>query len=138
MYLCKLVATPENYGIVYNLLNKCRGKVISEECQDGTNYFLLDLMIPLVTSFEFHKSVRLQCQGLTYPQLVFNGFMINEEDPFFIPTTEEELEELGVGDILPENPAKVLIENVRVRKGLLIDKKIVMDADKQRTHKRNK
>lgn len=32
MYLCSLVANPENYGIVYNLLNKCRGKVISEEC----------------------------------------------------------------------------------------------------------
>lgn len=64
--------------------------------------------------------------------------MINEEDPFFIPTTEEELEELGIGDILPENPAKVLIENVRVRKGLMVDKKMVIDADKQRTHKRNK
>ena len=32
MYVCSVVATPENYGIVYNLLNKCRGKVISEEC----------------------------------------------------------------------------------------------------------
>lgn len=32
MYLCSLVANPENYGIVYNLINKCRGKVISEEC----------------------------------------------------------------------------------------------------------
>ena len=61
MYLCSLVASPENYGIVYNLLNKCRGRVISEECQDGTNYFLLECLIPLVTSFEFHKSVRLQC-----------------------------------------------------------------------------
>ena len=61
MYQCSLVASPENYGIVYNLLNKCRGKVISEECQDGTNYFLLETLIPLVTSFDFHKSVRLQC-----------------------------------------------------------------------------
>jgi len=67
MYLCSLVANPENYGIVYNLINKCRGEVISEECQDGTNYFLLECLIPLVTSFEFHKSVRLQCQGMTYP-----------------------------------------------------------------------
>ena len=67
MYLCSLVATPENYGVVYNLVNKCRGKVLSEDCQEGTNYFLLDLMIPLVTSFEFHESVRKQCQGLAYP-----------------------------------------------------------------------
>lgn len=34
---------------------------------------------------------------------------------------------------MPTNPAKILIEKVRVRKGLLIDKKIVGDGDKQRT-----
>ena len=130
MYLCSLVANPENYGIVYNLVNKSRGKVISEECQDGTNYFLLDLIIPLVTSFDFRREVIQQCMGMTYPQLVFNGFLINEEDPFFIPTTEEELEFHGTGDILGENPAKVLVENVRKRKGLYIDKKMVIDAEK--------
>ena len=67
MYLCSLVANPENYGIVYNLVNKNRGKVISEECQDGTNYFLLELLIPLVTSFAFRNSVRMDCMGMTYP-----------------------------------------------------------------------
>jgi hypothetical protein len=40
------------------------------------------------------------------------------------------LEDHGEGDILPTNPAKILIEKVRVRKGLLIDKKIVGDGDK--------
>ena len=138
MYQCSLMANPENYGIVYNLLNKGRGSVISEDVQEGTNIIMLETLVPLVTSFEFHKSVRLQCQGMTYPQLVFSGFLINEEDPFFIPMTEEELEDHGIGDILPENPAKVLIENVRKRKGLVVDKKIVIDADKQRTIKRNK
>jgi len=75
---------------------------------------------------------------MTYPQLVFNGFLINEEDPFFIPITDEELEDHGIGDILQENPAKVLIENVRKRKGLIIDKKMVEDGDKQRTLQRKK
>ena len=32
VYLCNLLATPENYGIVYGLINKCRGRVVSEEC----------------------------------------------------------------------------------------------------------
>ena len=76
--------------------------------------------------------------GMTYPQLVFNGFLINDEDPFFIPTTEEELEDHGIGDILVENPAKALIESVRKRKGLIIDKKMVTDADKQRTLQRRR
>jgi ribosome assembly protein 1 len=35
------------------------------------------------------------CSGMAYPQLRFNGFEINDEDPFFIPKTEEELEEHG-------------------------------------------
>lgn len=61
---------------------------------------------------------------------MFDGFQINQNDPFFIPKTEEELEDHGEGDILVTNPAKVLIEKVRVRKGLLVDKKIVVDGDK--------
>ena len=48
------------------------------------------------------------------------------------------MEEHGEGDILVTNPAKVLIEVVRQRKGLMIDKKIVTDGDKQRNLGRNK
>jgi len=43
VYLCNLQATPENYGIVYGLINKCRGKVENEEVQEGTNFFIMDL-----------------------------------------------------------------------------------------------
>ena len=64
------------------------------------------------------------------PQLEFNGFYINADDPFFIPKTEEELEDHGLGDILPDNPTKVIIENIRKRKGLILDKKIVADPSK--------
>ena len=31
MYLCSMQATPETYGIVYSVINKCRGRVIKEE-----------------------------------------------------------------------------------------------------------
>ena len=95
-------------------------------------------MVPLVTSFEFNDTVRKKCQGIAYPQLVFHGFQINEDDPFFIPKTEEEIEDHGIGDILAENPTKLLIEKVRKRKGLILDKKIVEDGDKQRTLTRNR
>jgi hypothetical protein len=57
--------------------------------------------------------------------LRFEGFGINAEDPFFIPMKIEEMEDHGSGDILPTNPAKVIIENVRKRKGLICDSKIV-------------
>ena len=125
MYKCSIQASPETYGIVYGLIQKCRGKVISEELQEGTNYFLLDLMLPLVESFVFTDRIRTDCKGIAYPQLRFEGFGINAEDPFFIPMKIEEMEDHGSGDILPTNPAKVIIENVRKRKGLICDSKIV-------------
>jgi len=71
------VATPENYGIVYGLINKCRGVVMSEEIQEGTNYFLLEVKIPVVESFLFGSEVRNKCKGISYPQLVFDGFEVN-------------------------------------------------------------
>jgi ribosome assembly protein 1 len=61
VYLCNLISNPENYGIVYGLINKCRGKVVSEELQEGTNYFILDCILPLVESFVFTDQVRTKC-----------------------------------------------------------------------------
>ena len=56
-------------------------------------------------------------------------------DPFWVPTTEEELEDLGE-KADRENIAKVYVDSVRVRKGMLVDRKIVEFAEKQRTLKR--
>ena len=95
-------------------------------------------MLPLVESFLFTDRIRTDCKGIAYPQLRFKGFGINSEDPFFIPSKIEELEDHGLGDILPTNPAKVIIENVRKRKGLICDSKIVESGDKQRTLTKNK
>jgi ribosome assembly protein 1 len=68
MYMCNLTATsPETYGIVYTLINKCRGRVVDEDVQEGTNYYLLEVMLPLAESFEFTKMVMSQCSGMTYP-----------------------------------------------------------------------
>lgn len=138
MYLCSLQATPENYGIVYGLINKCRGVVVKEDIQDGTSYFLLDLTLPLITSFEFNQLIRKECQGIAFPQLVWNGYEINSEDPFFVAKTEDEIEEHGTDDIMSKNSAKAIIEKVRKRKGLINYKKIVVSADKQRTLTKNK
>ena len=55
-------------------------------------------------------------------------------DPFWVPTTEEELEDLGEkADRI--NIAKSYMDSVRERKGMFIDKKIVEFAEKQRTLK---
>lgn len=66
-YLCNLLTQPDTYGLVYGIINKCRGTVVSEEVQEGTNFFILDLKLPLVESFIFNDEVRRKCQGIAYP-----------------------------------------------------------------------
>ena len=67
---------------VYNVIHKCRGRVLKEEMQDGTNFFLIDALIPLVEGFQFTLLIRSKCCGIAYPQLVLDGFEVNaHNDP---------------------------------------------------------
>jgi len=56
-------------------------------------------------------------------------------DPFWVPKTEEELEDLGEKSDR-SNIAKGYMDAVRERKGMFVDRKIVEFAEKQRTLKR--
>lgn len=58
-----------------------------------------------------------------------------DQDPFWVPTTEEELEDLGE-KADRSNIAKGYMDAVRDRKGMFVDRKIVEFAEKQRTLKR--
>lgn len=53
-------------------------------------------------------------------------------DPFWVPTTEDELEHFGE-KADSENRARSYLNRVRRRKGLMTDEKIVEFAEKQRT-----
>lgn len=56
-------------------------------------------------------------------------------DPFWVPTTEEELEDLGEKSDRA-NVARVYMDKVRERKGMFVEKKLVQFAEKQRNLKR--
>ena len=58
-------------------------------------------------------------------------------DPFWVPTTEEEYLHFGV-KADSDNQARKYMNDVRRRKGLKVDEKIVEFAEKQRTLTRNK
>ena len=58
-----------------------------------------------------------------------------DENPFWVPTTEEELEDLGE-KADRDNIAKGYVDKVRTRKGMFVRRKIVETAEKQRTLKR--
>lgn len=51
-----------------------------------------------------------------------------QHDPFFLPKTIEDIEDLGTGEGMEDNIAKKLIENVRKQKGLAVTKALVINA----------
>jgi ribosome assembly protein 1 len=69
-------------------------------------------------------------------QLDLDTWKIIEEDPFFTPLTFEEIEENGLDQNL-YNQARIILEKIRQKKGLVGSEKIVVAAEKQRTLKKN-
>lgn len=58
-------------------------------------------------------------------------------DPYWVPSTEEEY--LHFGDKADsQNRAKLYMDSVRKRKGLMVEEKLVEHAEKQRTLSKNK
>eukprot|EP00163_Fabomonas_tropica_P023633 TRINITY_DN41018_c0_g1_i1.p1 TRINITY_DN41018_c0_g1~~TRINITY_DN41018_c0_g1_i1.p1 ORF type:complete len:1148 (-),score=244.21 TRINITY_DN41018_c0_g1_i1:11-3049(-) len=137
MYACNLQAAAEVLGKVYGVISKRRGKVVSEDMREGTSIFDISCHLPVAESFGFADEIRKRSSGAAIPQLVFSHWEVMTQDPYFTPTTEEELEEFGDTDFGP-NLARDIIKSVRKRKGLFVEEKIVEHAEKQRTLKRNK
>ena len=131
-----LLKTAEVLGRVYDVLTRRRGRVLSEAMNEGTPFFTIQSVIPAAESFGFADEMRKRTSGAAQPQLIFAGFEILDEDPFWVPFTEDDLEDLGeFGD--KENVAKRYMDSVRKRKGLLVEgRHVVTDAQKQRNLKR--
>ncbi|KEF53498.1 elongation factor 2 [Exophiala aquamarina CBS 119918] len=138
MYSCTIQATPEVLGRVYSVLTRRRGSILSESLLEGTPYFTIEATLPVAESFGFSEEIRKRTSGLAQPMLQFVGFqMLDDVDPFWVPRSEEELEDLGVhGE--RENVAKKYVDLVRARKGLLVrGARGGRDAEKQKTLKSN-
>lgn len=135
MYSCDIQASTDVLGKVYGVVAKRRGKIVAEEMKEGTSFFTVSALLPVVESFGFADDIRKKTSGAASPQLVFSGYVMLDEDPFWVPTTEEELEDLGE-KADRENIAKGYMDKVRERKGMFVKRKIVETAEKQRTLKR--
>ena len=104
--------------------------------KEGTPFYSILSLLPVAESFGFAEEIRKRTSGAAAPQLIFQGYEILDEDPFWVPFTEDDLEDLGeLAD--KENVAKRYMDAVRERKGLFISgRKLVKDAEKQSTLKR--
>ena len=137
MYRCEIQANADSLGRLYALLFKRRARVLNETMKEGTPYFIIESLIPVAESFGLADRIQRSSSGVAAPQLAFASFETNTLDPFWIPSTEEEIEEFGSSTNEP-NLVFGLMNGVRRRKGLEVFEKLVEHADKQRTFKRNK
>ncbi|KAG2152996.1 P-loop containing nucleoside triphosphate hydrolase protein [Suillus bovinus] len=135
IYSCDIQASTDVLGKVYGVVAKRRGRIVAEEMKEGTTFFTVSALLPVVESFGFADEIRKRTSGAASPQLIFSGYELLDQDPFWIPTTEEELEDLGE-KADRDNIAKGYMDSVRERKGMFVDRKIVQFAEKQRTLKR--
>lgn len=136
MYTVEIQTSTEVLGRVYDVLTRRRGRVVSEAMNEGTPFFTIQAMLPVAESFGFADEMRKRTSGAAQPQLIFAGFEILDEDPFWVPFTEDDLEDLGeLAD--KENVAKRYMDGVRKKKGLLVEgRTVARDAEKQKTLKR--
>ena len=142
MYTCEIQASTDVLGRVYAVLTRRRGTILSETLSStssasttGNQTFTILAHLPVAESFGFSDEIRKRSSGSASPQLRFAGFEMLDEDPFWVPFTEDELEDLGeLAD--RENVAKRYVDKVRRRKGLLVREVLVRDAEKQKTLKR--
>lgn len=127
--------TAEVLGRVYGVITRRRGRILSEAMKEGTPFFTILALLPVAESFGFAEEIRKRTSGAAQPQLIFAGFEALDEDPFWVPATEEELEDLGeLAD--RENVAKRYMDAVRSRKGLVVQGRKLIDAEKQKTLKK--
>ena len=82
--------------------------------------------------------LRSKTSGAAFPVLRFEGFheLVNE-DPFWVPSTEAEIEEHGEHmDKQSLSMAFKYLTMLRKSKGLYVESALVENAEKQRTLKR--
>ncbi|KAL5065391.1 hypothetical protein RYX36_027128 [Vicia faba] len=133
MYFCELNTPTEYLGPMYGVLSRRRARILKEEMQEGSPFFTVHAYVPVSESFGFTDELRSKTSGAASALLVLSHWEALLEDPFFVPKTEEEIEEFGDGSSVLPNTARKLIDTVRRRKGLAVEEKVVQHGTKQRT-----
>ena len=120
-YSCSIQAHTSVLGRVYATLSKHNATILSETLppNSSSETYLITSLLPIASSFGFSSALLTATSGhASPPQLVWSGYRMLEEDPFWVPRTEEELEDWGEKHDR-ENGALKVVEGVRLRKGLM-------------------
>lgn len=130
MFDCTVYSSGPTQGKIYAALNRRRSDIVEEVPNEGSDLFYIKCFLPAVEAFGLQDELRIQTQGASNTQLEMSRWAVIEADPFFVPTTKEEIEEYGK-EVGGKNIAARLLEKIRRRKGLYREK-IVQNAEKQK------
>ena len=97
MYRCEVQVSQPMLGKMYSVLHRRRARILNEDVREGTSTFVITAQLPVIESFGFAEEILTKTSGEAIPQLVFDCFELLDVDPFFVPTTKEELAEFGDG-----------------------------------------
>ncbi|XP_032453197.1 elongation factor-like GTPase 1 isoform X2 [Nasonia vitripennis] len=137
MYSCSVLVNSDVLGKLYAVFGRRQGRVIAADSAGFGGQFRVLALLPVPESFHLANELRTQTSGLASPQLVFSHWEVIEQDPFWVPSTEDEY--LHFGEKADSgNRAKKYIDAVRRRKGLPLDSQLVTHAEKQRTLSKKK
>ncbi|XP_012525616.1 elongation factor-like GTPase 1 [Monomorium pharaonis] len=138
MYSCSVLVNSDVLGRLYAVFGKRQGRIVSTESAHGFGgQFRVLATLPVLESFHLARELRTQTSGLANPQLVFSHWEAIEQDPYWVPSTEEEYLHFGE-KADSDNRAKCYMDAVRRRKGLPVDSQLVTHGEKQRTLSKKK
>lgn len=61
MYSCDIQATAEVLGRVYGVIAKRKGRIVSEDLKDGTSFWQINSLLPVIESFGFSDGNVYMC-----------------------------------------------------------------------------
>jgi ribosome assembly protein 1 len=139
LFLCVVSTAPEALGGMYGVLSRRRARVLTERMLEGSGAFRVAALLPVAASFGLADDLRARTSGAAGAQLLLSHWERVAQDPRFVPTTADELEEFGADAAgAGPNAARALVDAVRRRKGLPVEEKVVAVATKQRTQARKR
>lgn len=81
VYLVEIQCPQTAIGGIYNVLNRRRGMVFSEEQRPGTPMMTIKAYLPVNESFGFTADLRAATGGQAFPQAVFDHWQAMTGDP---------------------------------------------------------
>ncbi|ETN37431.1 uncharacterized protein HMPREF1541_08422 [Cyphellophora europaea CBS 101466] len=116
LYSVHVTGPADSVSVLYNVLMKRRGHVVSDGPVAGTPLYAAKALLPVIDSFGFETDLRIQTQGATSVQMVFDRWETVPGDPM---DKSIKIRPLEMADA--RSAARDFVLKTRRRKGLSED-----------------